>query len=311
MKILVLGGSGFLGSHLIDRLLEDGHQIISVDVSKERFRNTPNQINFIEVDFGNRGVLEKIFIDGVDVVFHLASTTLPQSSNEDPLFDVQTNLIESLALFDLCIKYPVKKIIFISSGGTIYGDSGERKLLAEVAENSPWCSYGIVKATIEKYLHLYNRLYGLDFIALRLSNPYGPRQDPTRNHGAATTFMYRMLKDESIEVWGDGSATRDYLYVTDFSEACVRAAHSNFIGIINIGSGKGVSLNELVSEIEYVTNKPGRVNYLKARQVDIPWLVLNNALALEKIGWKPTVPLNDGLLLMSKWMRDCISAEIL
>lgn len=309
MRILVLGGSGFLGSHLIDRLLDDGHLIFSVDVSKERFRYTSNRVTFIEADFGNRGILEKIFIDGVDLVFHLVSTTLPQSSNEDPIFDVQTNLIESLALFDLCVKYPVKKIVFISSGGTIYGVSNERKLLSESAVNFPWCSYGIVKATIEKYLHLYNRLHGLDFIALRLSNPYGPRQDPTRRHGAAATFMHRMLKNESIDVWGDGSTIRDYLYVSDFSEACVMAANSNFTGVVNIGSGHGLSLNELISKIEGAINKSGKVNYLKAREVDVPWLVLNNSLAYEKLGWKPLVPIEDGLLLMSEWMHDCISSE--
>jgi UDP-glucose 4-epimerase len=309
MKILVLGGSGFLGSHLIDRLLDDEHQIFSVDVLKERFRNTSKKATFIEADFGNRRALNQIFIDGIDLVFHLVSTTLPQSSNDDPIFDVQTNLIESLAIFDLCVKYRVKKIIFISSGGTIYGESNERKPLSETAVNFPWCSYGIVKATIEKYLHLYNRLYGLDYTVLRLSNPYGPRQDPTRRHGAAATFMYRMLKNESIDVWGDGSTTRDYIYVSDFSEACVRAANSDFTGVVNIGSGHGISLNELISKIEGTISKPGKVNYLNVREVDVPWVVLSNSLAYEKLAWKPLVPIEYGLYLMSEWMRDCISEK--
>ena len=309
MKILILGGNGFLGSHLIDSLLGLGHELISLDVSAERFRSNIPVVNYIEADFGNRGILEEVFKKGVDIVFHLASTTLPASSNSDPIFDIQTNLIESVALLDLCVKYPVKKFIFISSGGTVYGDTNTLTSISEDCGQNPLCSYGIVKSAVEKYLYLYRHLYGLNYVALRLSNPYGPRQSPHRKLGAVSTFLYQALTNQTIEIWGDGNVIRDFLFVSDFSRACISSINSDFNGVINIGSGEGITLNELLREIEVVVNKPLLVCYSDARSVDVPRLVLDRSLAFKSLNWRPEISIKEGLVLTESWLQSYIRSE--
>lgn len=305
MKILVLGGSGFLGSYVVDELVAAGHNVLSMDRYPERFRAPRNGVAFFQADFGNRGELEDVLKKGVHVVVHLISSTIPQSSNEDPIFDVQSNLVESIALIEMCVKQGVRKIVFVSSGGTVYGVPNT-EVISEYHPVSPLCSYGIVKLAIEHYLKCFYDLHGLKFHVLRLSNPYGPRQDPTRKQGAPSVFMHNILTGKEISVWGDGEVIRDFLFVADFSKACLLAVESEGVGVLNIGSGVGLSINELISVTEEVVGVTAKINRLPSRGFDVPRVVLNCANAEKQLGWKPTTSMEEGVLSMFEWMSDLI-----
>jgi len=304
MNILVLGGSGFLGGHLIDGFLAEGHCVTSIDVAKERYRQTPSQVNFIEADFGNRGDLTNAFeFKQYDVVVHLVSTTLPLSSNIDPIFDISTNLVESVALLDLCIKYKVKKFVYFSSGGTVYGNTDVSQI-SEDHPTLPICSYGIVKLAFEKYIQMYHHLYGIDYSILRVSNPYGPRQDPRKMQGVVGVFLYKVLQKEKITIWGDGSVIRDYIYVDDVIEAALLAIKSKELHLLNIGSGSSTTLIQLVKTIESVLGVSADIEYKGARNFDAQRMVLDCSLAKLKLGWSPKTNLDDGIEAVLKWLQE-------
>lgn len=305
MKILVLGGSGFLGGYVVDELADAGHNVVSLDRYAESFRPVREGVVFYQADFGNRGELEEVLKGGVDVVVHMVSSTIPQSSNEDPIFDVQSNLVESIALFEMCVKHGVRKVVFTSSGGTVYGIP-QNDLISEEHPTSPLCSYGVTKLAIEQYLQLFYKLHGLKYHVLRLSNPYGPRQDPTKKQGAASVFMYRILKGKEVTVWGDGGVVRDFIYAADFAKACLLAVESIDVGVLNIGSGTGVSIRELLTTAERVTGFSANIVRLPPRGFDVPSVVLDCAKAYETLAWQPSVSLEDGLIKMRDWMSDLI-----
>lgn len=308
MRILVLGGSGFLGSYVVDALCDAGFQVSSLDRYPERFRGKNEKVEFFQADFGNRGELEQILKRGIDFVFHLVSSTIPQTSNDDPIFDVQSNVIESIALLEMCVKYSVKKVVYISSGGTVYGIP-EQLPIPENHPTLPLCSYGVTKLTIEHYLHLFYVLHGLKYSVLRLSNPYGARQDPRGKQGAVTVFMNKMLKGEEISVWGDGTVVRDYIHASDFARACVAVVGSEKIGVYNVGGGIGTSLNELIAVLETVTGKSAKVNYLPMRGFDVPELYLDCSRIRQEYGWLPKVDFETGLAQMNEWMQEQIAAS--
>ena len=301
MRILVLGGCGFIGSHVVDELIASGHEVVVFDRYPERFRPPLPDVLFCQADFGNRGELEEVLAGGIDVVIHLVSSTVPQSSNDDPIFDVQTNLVESIALFEMCIKHHVRKVVFISSGGTVYGVP-QASPVPETHPTLPLCSYGITKLAIENYLHLFHLLHGLEYVALRVSNPYGARQDPHRKQGAVAVFMYNILKGEGISVWGDGSVVRDFVHVSDVARACLAAAESQYVGICNVGSGTGLSIKQLIGALQEVTGKTARVNWLESRNFDVPGIVLDCSRIEKELSWRPQMSLQNGLVDMQNWM---------
>src|ERR1700682_490001 len=235
MRILVLGGSGFLGSHIVDKFLAEKHDVAVYDLYPERFRRSPKGIKFFTGDFDNVGALSELISTGFDAVIHCRSTTTPKSSNESPEFDIQSNVIGTLNLLDICVRHGIGKLVFLSSGGTIYGDIGDAAFVDESHPVRPMCSYGVSKLTIEHYLDVYRHLRGLDYVALRLSNPYGERQSPLRALGALTVFLHRTLKRQNVEVWGDGTVTRDYIYVGDVASAVYLATTKPISGVFNVG----------------------------------------------------------------------------
>lgn len=222
MKALVLGGNGFIGSHLVDRLLLAGHGVRIFDRNEELYRRPLAGVEYCYADFGNRTLLAEA-LDGIDIVFHLISTTVPKTSNDDPAFDVMSNVVETIALLEKCVARGIKKVVFLSSGGTVYGAPAALPV-SEDSPTNPECSYGITKLTIEKYLALFNHLYGLDYVVVRPSNPYGPRQNLLGIQGAISVFLGRVAARKPIEVWGDGQIVRDYVYVEDLVEGIYRAA---------------------------------------------------------------------------------------
>jgi UDP-glucose 4-epimerase len=307
MRILVIGGCGFIGSHVVDLLLAAGHKVTVLDRYPERFRIGCPGATYVFFDYGDKEQLETLLAEStMDAVVHLVSTTIPQSSNEDPLFDIQSNLVQSLVLFDLCIKHKIKKIIFLSSGGTVYGTPLSSPM-DEQHPTLPQCSYGITKLAIENYLYLYHLLHGLDYTVLRVSNPYGTRQDPHRKQGAPAVFMHKMLVDEVITIWGDGSIVRDYVYVSDVAKACLAAIASSYVGVCNIGSGLGLSLKELLYQLQEVTGRSPTIDWHSSRNFDVPTMVLDCSKADRELGWRPRVEMRAGLAEMRDWMsRDLL-----
>ena len=304
MKHVILGGGGFIGSHLTDRLLNDNHEVIIIDrpnLAHYRKFNPNEQVRWLECDALNPGEwLNEA--ENADVVYHLLSTTLPHTSNNNPCYDVQSNLISTLKILEALASKRCGRIIFVSSGGTVYGNPTQ----IPIHENTPLeplCSYGIVKLAIEKYLEIYRRQKGLDYRVLRVSNPYGERQMPSKGQGAVAVFLNKARNNETIEIWGDGSAVRDYLYVGDVADAlCLAAQQAETANrVFNVGSGRGLSLNALLSELEQLLGRHVTRQYLPARRFDTSISVLDIDRARSELAWQPAVPLAEGLRRTLAW----------
>ncbi len=294
MNSLVLGGNGFIGSHLVDTLLAQGHSVRVFDKYEEHYRKPLPGVDYRVGDFGNRGLLADALKE-IDLVFHLITTTVPKTSNDDPAFDVQSNVIDTIYLLEQCVEKRIKKVAFVSSGGTVYGKPVKLPI-PEDSPTEPECSYGITKLTVEKYLALYNHLYGLDYTVVRPSNPYGERQNPNGIQGAATVFLGKVAKGEAIEIWGDGEIVRDYIYIGDLVEGIYSAATVTTPSrIFNLGSGTGYSLNEIVKVIQQVTGQEVKVAYKAKRTFDVPKIYLDIARAKEELSWCPTTSLTEGI----------------
>jgi UDP-glucose 4-epimerase len=303
MRILVLGGSGFLGSHIVDKFLDEKHDVSVYDLYPERFRRSPSGIKFYTGDFGNVGALDELIATGFDAVIHCVSTTTPKSSNESPEFDIQSNVIGTLYLLDICVKHKVGKMVFMSSGGTVYGDIGDLAMVDETHAVRPMCSYGVSKLTIEHYLDVYKHLRGLDYVALRLSNPYGERQSPLRALGALTVFLHRALKRQSIEIWGDGSVTRDFIYVGDVATAVYLATVKPISGVFNVGTGTGLSLRDILLQITNTVGREPSVDWMASRSFDVPRIVLDASKLVKSTDWKCLTSLKDGVAITADWLR--------
>ena len=302
MRVLVIGGSGFVGSHVVDTLVNEGIDVVVFDRNMERYRLPLSRVHYVKGELGNRGELESVIANGVDQVIHLVSSTVPKTSNDDPIFDVQMNLVESLALFDLCVKHRVKKVIFTSSGGTVYGIPHVLPI-SEDHPTNPICSYGIVKLAIEKYLQFYKHSYNLDYVILRLSNPYGIRQDPSGIQGAVSVFMESLLLGKPIRLWGDGSIVRDFVNVRDVARLYYAAVTSDVNGIYNGGSGLGVSLLELLEIMSNQLNIIPKVIHEEARGFDVPTIILNCEKASKKLSWTSKIGLQEGLFEFAEWLK--------
>lgn len=278
MKYLVLGGAGFLGKNLCIKLLKDENaSVVSYDrnyVQLTNFENV-NTINFKSIQ-GNFETIENCdkLVEGFDVIFHLISSTVPGSKNNNIQLEMESNILPSLKILDSCIKYKCK-LIFISSGGTVYGKTGEKSINENFPTN-PICHYGIQKLIIEKYILLYKQLYDLDCRIIRLSNPYGPYQSPNSGQGAITTFVYNAINNIEINILGDGNIVRDYIYVDDAIQGIINISNDKgeFV-LFNLGSGNGKSLIQIIQIIEKILQKNCKVNYLEKRNVDVPYNVLN------------------------------------
>ena len=303
MRCVVIGGGGFIGSNLSDALLVQGHDVTIFDRGISRDLDSLRQKGAILSigDFFNPEDVQRALVNQ-DVVFHLLSTTVPQTSNDDPAYDVETNVIGTIQLLELAKKAKIKKIIFTSSGGTVYGIPQEIPI-KENHPTDPTCSYGITKLVIEKYLHLYWVLYGLDYCVLRIANAYGERQRSKTTQGVIPVFLERALQNKEISVWGDGSIIRDYIYVSDLSNAFLKVlAYSGENKVFNISSGQGHSLTDVIHVIESVTKRPLQVKYTDGRVFDVPVSVLDISLAKTYLNWTPTINLFEGVARMHNWL---------
>jgi UDP-glucose 4-epimerase len=306
MKCAILGGGGFIGSSIADRLLREGHQLRIFErprVKPYRHFTVDESVEWMSGDLLSTHDANDV-IDGVEVVLHLVSSTLPKNSNDDPIYDVQSNLVATLQVLNVMVARKIPRIVFISSGGTVYG-LPKYLPIDESHPTDPIVSYGITKLAIEKYLLLFERLYGIKVVILRVANPFGERQRVETAQGAVGAFIYRALQGQPIDIWGDGSVVRDYLYIGDVAEAFASAV--NYAGpksVFNISSGVGTSLNQLVNHIEEVLEQPIQRRYFPGRPFDVPVSILCNALAREELGWLPLTTQAEGIRRTARWMMD-------
>ncbi|ABB75693.1 NAD-dependent epimerase/dehydratase [Nitrosospira multiformis ATCC 25196] len=301
---MIFGGGGFIGSAIVDRLLLDGHELTIFERPRvepyRKFLDT-EPVKWLTGDLLSTHDVGDA-IDGMDIVIHLVSSTLPKSSNDDPIYDVQSNLVGSLQMLNVMVAKKIRKIIFISSGGTVYGRP-EYLPIDERHPTAPQVSYGITKLAIEKYLLLFEQMHGIKTTILRVANPFGERQRIETAQGAVSAFLHRALSGQPIEIWGDGTATRDYIYISDVADAFARTVtYEGPQSVFNISSGAGTSLNELVSLLEEILGHTIECRYLSGRSFDVQVSILSNTLAQQEMGWMPKVPLREGIENVVKWM---------
>lgn len=274
MKIILLGAAGFIGTNLVIELAKDkDNQITVVDRDKTYFKTIEDMkfsnLNIIQSDLTLDVNYERL-VERQDIVYHLISTTVPTTSNQQIAEELKGNVVLSANLFEACVHQGVKKVVFLSSGGTVYGKESKCPL-SENTPTNPITSYGVQKVTIEKLLYLYNYMYGLDYRIIRLANPYGPYQRPNGVLGAVTTFTYKALKGEEIQVYGDGSVVRDFIYIDDAVRGIQKIVNGNDNHhTFNLGCGYGTSIKQVLETIEKVLALKVCVKYTEARKVDVP-----------------------------------------
>lgn len=296
-RCIIYGGGGFIGSHLVEALIAKGYGVTVFDkfnFSKRNISHLGKKVKIIEGDFNNE-IDIKNSLKNINYVFHLVSSTIPATSNTNPIYDTETNLVSSLRLFEECITNKIEKVIFISSGGTVYGKP-EHLPIKESHPRHPIVSYAVIKNTIEDYLFMFNKLHGLDYTVFRLANPFGERQNPLVAQGAITVFLNKIIHDQQIEIWGDGSVIRDYIYITDAVNAISKSISINAANkIFNLGSGKGYSLKQLLNQMKKITGKNFKVKYEEARTIDVPSNVLDISLIKKVYKWKPETSIEKGM----------------
>lgn len=301
-KCLVVGGSGFLGSHLVDALLEAGHDVVVLDVQPllDDRRKASASVAFQRGSFLRETDVQQA-VRGCEFVFHFATTTIPKTSVREPLRDNE-NIVGTLTLLKACVEAGVRKLIFPSSGGTMYGEP-EYVPIDERHPLKPQSPYAATKIAIENYLYSYNHLYGLDYCVLRYGNPYGPRQSPTGGMGIVSVFLGLVKKVQPPTLYGDGSAVRDFFYATDAARAAVTAMRPTRERIFNIASGTGTSIRDLVALLGEVTGQEIRPRFADPLPGDVRSNVLDISRARQELGWAPKVPLREGLSKTWEWIR--------
>ena len=298
MTAVVVGASGFIGSHLVDALLAQGMPVRAV-VRQGPGLLAPaalldSRLALQRLDMADAEALASVCA-GAEVVFHLASTTLPQSSNLDPGFDVSSNLLGALHVLDAVRHAGDARLVVVSSGGTVYGVP-QQVPIPEDHPTEPTCSYGITKLAIEKYVALYRQLHGVRGVVLRVANPYGERQRLDAAQGVVPVFLGKALRGEPLEIWGDGSTVRDFLHISDVVTALLAAWRQPSESLVfNVGSGTGLSLSALVDLLAAELDRPLEVLHRPARGFDVPTNVLCIARAQRCWGWQPEVSVAEGL----------------
>ncbi|MFH1369549.1 MAG: NAD-dependent epimerase/dehydratase family protein [Elusimicrobiota bacterium] len=296
MKILVTGGAGFIGSHITDLLIEKGHKVVVIDnLSSGSRANLNPKAKFHFCDIRNAKNTARIFSGGkFDVVCHHAAQIDVRKSVADPIFDANINIIGSLNILENAVKNNVKKVIFASSGGTIYGECGKNPP-DEKFKGRPLSPYGITKHAIEFYLNYYSSIHGIKFTALRYGNVYGPRQDPHGEAGVVAIFAGRMLNGENVFIFGDGGQKRDYVYVKDVARANLLALAKGNNEITNIGTEQASSVNLLFKKMAAISGYAKKPVYKPARPGELFRSCLKIKKAKKILGWTPSVGFDEGL----------------
>jgi len=296
MKVLVTGGAGFIGSHVVDTLISAGYEVVVVDdLSTGRLSNLNPAATFYKVDIRSPQLAEVFEKERPAYVDHHAAQMDVRRSIADPLFDAEVNVIGSINLIECSRRYDVKRLIYISTGGAVYGEP-EYLPCDEAHPVNPICPYGASKHTVEHYLFMYHLNYGLDYIVLRYPNVYGPRQDPHGEAGVVAIFTGQMLAGGQVVINGDGEQQRDFVYVEDCAQANLMAMTSQNANLIyNLGYGRGTTVNEIFTTLKTITGFQPPAIHGPAKVGETRQIYLDATRAQKELGWKPTVDLEEGL----------------
>ncbi len=304
MRILVTGGAGFIGSNVADGFIAGGHEVAVLDNLSTGLReNIPEAARFYDADIRDADGLRRVFDDfhPAAIVHHAAQMDVRRSLI-DPVFDGDTNILGSLKLILESVRCKVKRFVYVSTGGAVYGEPAELPV-PETHPINPECAYGISKHTVEHYLELYRILSGLPYVILRYPNVYGPRQNPHGEAGVNAIFIGLMLEGKTPTIFGDGEAVRDYVYVADVVDANLRALTRGDNQIMNIGSGVGTSVNQIYDKLCEIFDFHEPAIHAPARLGEIQKVYLDARKAERLIGWKPKVSFDEGLRRTVEWSR--------
>lgn len=306
---LVLGANGFIGSHLVDALTARGHRVRAfVRFSASQSFSNHENLEVIKGEYLNRGDLEDA-VKGMDYVFHFISTTTPVTAENDPLVDIDTNIRMSVELLRICSEAGVKKVIYASTGGAIYGDT--KKLAHKETDIAlPVSPYAIGKLTVEHYLRYFRVKYNLDSVVFRISNPYGTRQPLHRKQGVIPVFVENVCQGLPLTVYGDGSMIRDYIYVEDVAHMIastfdMSSKHDTY----NLGAGTGTSISELVDMVALATNTVPAVNHMPVPPTFVDHVVLDTQRFMDEFDITPTTDLYDGIVKTVEYVKDELEKE--
>jgi UDP-glucose 4-epimerase len=304
MKILITGGAGFIGSHIVDKLITEGYKVIVVDnLSTGKKENLNPRVKFYKIDVTNPKISQLFKKEKPEIVFHYAAQINSRKSVKNPIFDAKVNIIGGLNILENCREYKVKKIIFASSGGEIYGNA----IIIPTPETyspSPISPYGVGKLALEGYLKSYFKMFRIPFISLRYGNVYGPRQNPDGEAGVIAIFITRILKNEEVLIHGDGKQTKDYIFIDDAVEATILSFKRNFRGILNIGTGKETSVLEIFNKIKELTNIKAKKKNINLSPCSFKRGCLSIKKAKKELGWQPKYSLEEGLRKAIEWYKN-------
>lgn len=295
MKILVTGGAGFIGSHVVDLFIEAGHDVAVVDdLSTGRRSNLNPKARFYQVDIRSPQMRQVFEQERPEVVDHHAAQMDVRKSVADPIFDADVNILGSIKVAQLAIEFKARKFIHISSGGAVYGEPVYLPC-DETHPVQPLCPYGASKYTFELYLYMFKELYGLDYSIIRYPNVYGPRQDPFGEAGVVAIFVGQMLAGKPVTINGDGEQVRDFVYVGDCARANLMTLGNGSGRVYNLGFGVGTSINQIFNGLKAITGYPQAAQYGPPKPGETYRIYLDASRAKQELGWEPTVTLEEGL----------------
>jgi len=301
MRILVVGGNGFIGRHVVRQLHSAGTRVTIMDVghAPDAWPGLDQVIGSVQ-DTG----LVASAVTGCDMVIFLANSSLPASANVDLAAEVDAHVKSTVKVAEICYSLKVKRFVFASSGGTVYGYSSDEPLHEDMPTR-PRNAYGASKLAIEHYLRILRMRGGMETISLRISNPYGEGQRAVRNQGFIAAAIEHALTGNPLPIWGDGSIQRDFVHVSDVARAFLAACEiDNPPEVVNIGSGKAVSLRQILAILEELLERKIACEYHPGRSIDVSRNFLNIRLAQKRLGWKPFIDLRNGLLRTVEWWRE-------
>jgi UDP-glucose 4-epimerase len=301
-RVLLIGGNGFIGSHLVDKLLLDGYRVRVLDRQPELFRQPLDGVEYRTGSFADLFMLREA-IEDCEILIHLAHSTVPSSSLNHPEEEVLDSVGAFVNMINCFKNKGIRRIVYFSSGGAVYGNPETLPIREEAAVN-PISPYGVAKLMIEKYLYMFSYLYGLEYIIVRPSNPFGPRQNFRGEQGVIPIFINKILNNEVVEIWGDGKGVKDYLYVEDLAKAVVGLINRGFDrSAYNISSGVGRNLNMIIEKIGSMCGCSPRIEYISGRLHDVNHVVLSSDKIFSRSGWRPATTFEDGLSNTIAWIE--------
>ncbi len=309
-NILITGGNGFIGSHLVDRLaLQPDMNVTVFDLYARVHDSLPPNVRFVQGTLNDISLVRRALEDNnIDLVYHLAWASIVETSLKNVIADLETNLIPTINLLDACCDCGVNQLIYLSSGGTVYGIPSKSPV-PESHPTNPISAYGVTKLAVEKYIKMYEHLYNLKSVIMRPSVPFGPRQNPHKRQGVISVFTYNALTGKPVTLWGDGDQIiRDYFYIDDLIEALFQVQSIGLSGeaIFNLGGSTPYSLNNIIKIIQDVLGVGIDVRHEAPRAFDVPRLILDISHAAKAFNWVPLTSVEHGIAHTAEWIRNTL-----